>query len=226
MGNSTLTLIFSGVVTLSTVIYAILTWRLTNETIKMRKAQTDPNIAIYLMPTKVSMHFLDLIIKNIGSGPAYDVTFKVLEEFDVADKMDRKLSEIAFLKEGIKYMPPNYSVETYAFQLLGQYEEIIDKSIKIEVSYKNYEKKKLSEIIHLNMSQFKGKQTLGEEPLIKIANSIESMKNNIQKISSGHTHLSVDTYTSDDRKNIIAERKKYLEEMKEKQKKSEENKSS
>ena len=99
-----ITLIFSFVVTTSTVFYAILTWRLISETIKMRKAQTEPRISIYVQPCQVSMSFFDIVIKNIGLGPAYDVRFEILEEFDV--KEGRKLSEIDFIKEGINYMPP------------------------------------------------------------------------------------------------------------------------
>ncbi len=221
--ETAITLIFSCVVTFATVVYALLTWRLTHETIKMRKAQTDPNIAIYLKPNKASMHFLDLIIKNIGLGPAYNVTFKILEEFDLEDKTDRKISEIDFINEGIQYMPPNHSIETYAFRLLGQYEKIIDKSLKIEVNYKNVEKRKLSEVIHLNMSQFKGKQTLGEEPLNKIAKNVESIQKDIHHLSSGFHHPQIDIYTSKDREKIKAERQKQIEKMKQNRQEQKEN---
>ena len=172
------------------------------------------------------MHFLDLIIKNIGLGPAYDVAFKVLEEFELPEKTDRKVSEIDFINEGIKYMPPNHSVETYAFSLLGQYERIIDKTIKIKVSYKNSEKKNLSEIIHLNMSQFKGKQSLGEDPLNKLAKNVESIQKDIHHLSSGFHHLRVDTYTLEDREKIKVERQEQIKEMKQNHLKSEENKDS
>jgi len=215
--NSIITLMFSAVVTFATVTYAILTWRLTSETIKMRKAQTEPCIAIYLKPSQASIHFLDLIIKNIGMGPAYDVTFKILEEFELKEKTDRKISQIDFINEGIKYMPPNHSLETYAFRILGQYNEIIDKAIKIQVSYKNSEKKKIVETTHLNMSQFKGKQTLGENPLNKIAKNIEKIKSDVHNLYSGFHHLKIDTYTSEDRKRIEEDRQRQIEEMRKEQ---------
>lgn len=144
-----ITLIFSFAITMSTIIYAILTWCLIRETRKMRKAQTEPNVSVYVQPSHVWMHFFDFVVKNIGLGPAYDVKFKILEEFAI--KNDRKLSDIDFMKEGINYMPPNYSVSSYFFNILGQYEEIINKSLKIKVMYKNSERQDIVEIIHINM---------------------------------------------------------------------------
>ena len=194
------TLIFSGVVALSTVVYAFLTWSLSTENIKMRKAHTDPNVSVYLEQNRASIHFLDLIVKNIGSGPAYDVTFKVLEEFDIPK--GKKLSQIDFMQAGIHYMPPDYQIKSYFLTFLGNYEKIIDKNIKVQVSYKNVNKENISEINNLNMSQFKGVHTLGEDPLNEIAKSIESIQKDVGNIASGYKHLRVDTYTSEDRAKI------------------------
>ena len=177
-----ITLIFSAVVAISTVIYAILTWRLTSETKIMRKSQTAPKISVYLQTCRAGMGFFDLIIKNIGLGPAYNVRFVVLEEFDV--RGDRNLSDIDFIHEVIKYMPPNYSIETFFLSLTGeQYKEIIDKTIKIKVVYENSKGEKISEIINLNMSQFKGRQRLGDDPVNVIAKNIEKIQKDIHNLS-------------------------------------------
>lgn len=209
------TLIFSGVVALSTVVYAFLTWRLSAETIKMRKAQTEPKVSIYLEQNRASIHFLDLIVKNIGSAPAYDVNFKVLEEFDIPK--ERKLSQIGFIQAGIHYMPPDYQIKSFFLTFLGNYEKIIDKNIKIQVAYKNVNKESMSEVINLNMSQFKGIQTLGEDPINKIAKSIESIQKDIGDIASGYKYLRVDTYDTEDREKIKAEYEKQRSELLKKQ---------
>jgi hypothetical protein len=191
------TVIFSGIVTVSTCVYAFLTWRLTTETIRMRKAYTEPNVSIYLEQNRVSIHFFDLIIRNIGSGPAYDVTFKVLEDFDIPK--ERKLSQIGFIQEGIRYMPPKYQIKSYFLTFLDNYKDIIDKNIRVQVSYKNVDKKSILEVINLNMSQFKGIRALGEDPLSQIVKSMESIKENINHLASGFKHLRVDTYDPEDR---------------------------
>ena len=41
-------LLFSGIVAISTVVYAFLTWQLVSETRKMRKVQTEPSVASIL----------------------------------------------------------------------------------------------------------------------------------------------------------------------------------
>ncbi len=223
--SGALNVLFTLIVAVSTAFYAILTWRLTSETKKMRKSQTEPKVSVYLQTCRVAMGFFDLIIKNIGLGPAYNVRFEVLEEFAV--RGDRKLSDVDFIHEGIKYMPPNYSVETFFLQLMGeQYKEIIDKNIKIKVIYENSEGEEISEIINLNMSQFKGRQRLGDDPLNEIAKNIGNIQQDINKLSSGFNHLRIDTYTSKDREKIKIERQQQFEEMKQNQQKSKENKKS
>lgn len=194
--NENVSLVFSGVVTVSTVIYALLTWRLMNETLRMRKAQTDPKIVIYLRSVQYHLHFLELAIKNIGLGLAYDVKFKILEEFEVPG--DRKLSDIDFIKEGIDYMPPSHEITTYFLNLLENYKNVIDKKIGIEIVYKNQERNLLREVIKFNMSSFKGVQKLGEDPVYSISKAIENIKDNIDLVSRGSRHIAVDVYTKDD----------------------------
>lgn len=203
-------LAFSFIVMLSTVIYALLTWKLTKETMKMRKAQTEPKIVFFFEPSHVGIHFLDLVIKNVGLGVAYNVTFRILEEFPVRD--GKKLSDIDFIREGINYMPPDYSIRSYMLNFLESYKNVIDKKIKVEIKCQNLEGIQISEIITLNMSQFKGIQSLGEDPMAKIAKNIESMSKEIGNLASGFHHLAVDTYTSADREKKAAEYEKQREE--------------
>lgn len=206
-----LTLVFSLVVTISTVVYAILTWRLTAETIKMRKAQTEPKISIYLQPCQAAFSFFDLVIKNIGAGPAYEIKFIILKEFNI--KEGRKLSEMDFIKEGITYMPPGYNIKSYFFGILGQYKEVIDKSLKIKAIYKNSERKEIFEVIEINMSQFKGRQQLGEDPINGIAKNIENIQKDIHNMTSGFHRLRIDAYTTKDREKEKIMREKERREL-------------
>ncbi len=63
-----LTVIFTAVVTLSTVVYAILTAALVKETRRMRQAQTEPKIEITLRPSDEWINLIRLHLKNIGLG--------------------------------------------------------------------------------------------------------------------------------------------------------------
>jgi heme/copper-type cytochrome/quinol oxidase subunit 2 len=45
-----LSVVFSFVVMIATVVYALLTWFLVRENKTLRKAETEPNISVYLEP--------------------------------------------------------------------------------------------------------------------------------------------------------------------------------
>ena len=73
-----LMLLFTGVVAGSTMIYAILTWRLVSETKKMREAQTEPRISIRIELDRSGDHEYELVISNEGPGVAMNVKFSFL----------------------------------------------------------------------------------------------------------------------------------------------------
>jgi len=113
--------IFSFIVAISTVVYAILTWRLVSETRKMREAQTEPKIFITIQPREEWINFIDMIIQNIGLGPAYDIQFKVEPDFKITKS--RSLSEIGFIKNGLKYLAPNQKIKFFLTNLAENFEE-------------------------------------------------------------------------------------------------------
>jgi hypothetical protein len=76
------TIIFSAVVAIATMVYAILTWRLVSETRKMREVQTEPKISITIQPREAWINFIDMVIQNIGLGTAYNIKFKVNTDFE------------------------------------------------------------------------------------------------------------------------------------------------
>ena len=85
-------IMFSGIVAVSTVAYAILTWRLVGETKKVRLAQTEPMVSVTHHPSKKGPEFIDFRIKNVGAGPALDITFEVETEFEYVQ--GQRLSEL------------------------------------------------------------------------------------------------------------------------------------
>jgi hypothetical protein len=64
-------------VTISTVVYSILTGKLVSETTKMRQVQTEPKIEITIKPFDFAINIVRLHVRNIGLGPAINVTFNM-----------------------------------------------------------------------------------------------------------------------------------------------------
>ena len=87
---------FSFVVCITTVVYAWITGRMFYETKKMREAQTEPNISLSIMSKEEHAHLKDLEIQNIGFGPAYNIKFEVIPDFQYTKR--KMLSELNIMK--------------------------------------------------------------------------------------------------------------------------------
>jgi hypothetical protein len=175
--GETITLIFSGIVATATVFYVILTRQLVfetkktrqetaeyvkltdqlvDETRKMREIQTDPKIFVEVTPRGIMLDTvlttdLDLVVRNIGFGPAYDITFKKLEESSNlgVNSTDNKSgatyslrsSLSAVLEKQINYLAPSSEVSWLFWPVISNYEnEMTGYVVKISVEYYKYPK--------------------------------------------------------------------------------------
>jgi hypothetical protein len=181
-----ITLVFAFAVTVSTIVYAYLTWKLVNETKRMRKAQTDPEISISLIQNdKTSIDFIDLVIENIGLGPAYNIKFTVLSEFKLKNLL---LSEVGFIKSGIAYFAPKRPMNLWVGSFIHD-EKLENKSIELNVTYSNSRGEQFNDKFTLNFSQFSFFTQLGTPPLIKISEHLKSIESNMKDIAIGFKNL-------------------------------------
>jgi hypothetical protein len=138
-----ITLIFSGVVAVSTLIYAILTWRLVSETKKMRAVQTDPKILVEVRPKgsmlgEILTYDLNLFIRNIGLGPAYDINFKILK--DRLNGFAKKVLEGSNVLKHVEYLAPNDEISIMLTFVPYNSEELTNFFLEIEAKYYKYPK--------------------------------------------------------------------------------------
>jgi len=180
--ESILTIIFSATVAFSTVIYARLTRKLVDETIKLRKAQTEPKISIRIEPTENCMLYCDMIIENIGLGPAYDINFAL--DPDIKDFYKKPLSELNLIKNGIKYLAPGTKRQFFFTQFSAETKDPVKfhDSFLIKVVYKNSKHETIEESFIIDFSEFFGITKLGESPICSIANSLKSIEKKIQSL--------------------------------------------
>jgi hypothetical protein len=99
-----ITLFFSFLVAISTVVYAILTRKMVKKTILTRRLQTDPKIIMDIISYDDHPYLFNMIIANIGNSPAVNIKFNILNEPDI--KKSKKLSEYIFIKNGIDFFVP------------------------------------------------------------------------------------------------------------------------
>ncbi|NOY96107.1 MAG: hypothetical protein GXO81_06965 [Chlorobi bacterium] len=107
--NESLQIIFSGVVAFSTIIYAILTWRLVTETKRLRKLQITPDVHAYFEMSEASATIVYIIFENIGYGIAKDVEFNITKDFNYYDHEKQQLRNKGAINNGLMNFYPNKS---------------------------------------------------------------------------------------------------------------------
>ena len=143
--------IFSALVALATVVYAILTWSLTAETKKMREAQTEPCVVVYLEQLSTPPYLFDVWIKNVGLGVAKNIRFEVKPDIEYSD--GKHLSGVGFIKNGLPLLAPGQDLDT-VINLIGKFEEVAKEPLKIKIRYESASGKPHINPCPIDFSQF------------------------------------------------------------------------
>lgn len=196
-----LSVIFSGVVTLATAIYAALTWQLVSETRRLRKVQTEPKLEITLRSVNEAIHIQRLYVRNIGLGPALRITFnpRVVAGGDGGMALLLEFTEKNFFSTGISYLGPGEKRYSHYTQMHEDYDAKIASILAFDVSYYSSTKETYNETLVIDMSELKGSYQLGKPHLYSIAQSLEKLQKDVGHILSGFKRIRTDVYTSDDR---------------------------
>jgi len=189
-------LLFSFVVMLSTVVYVLLTKSLVRETIKMRQVAVDPDIAVYLEPNRGAINLIDLIIKNIGNGPAYKVSFSIKQNEPIRKEI--KFFETSFIQNGIKYLAPNQEFRIYFGSALELFADPGVGTVNLTVKYFNNSKIVKAEVFELNIYDFKGMMSISNSPLYEIANALNNIANDLHNTIGPEFRIKVNNKTENE----------------------------
>lgn len=209
--------LFAGIVAFATIVYALLTRKLVTETEKLRKVETEPNIAIFLQPKERYINLIDLVIENIGNGPAYEMFFRLNPDFKRSN--GQFLSSYPFMKM-IKYLAPHQKIQFYldsAIDVLNDPKR--EKRFNVTAFYQDRNSQKYEESFLLDFEGFKGMPSVGEPADYKMAKEIENIKKILEKITSRtfeFDRLKVETWTPKDKKEAVHELKKEMRKSKHK----------
>ena len=196
------TVIFAGVVAIATVAYAVLTYRLVKETHLLRVQQLRPQVAVRVEPGQVALGFIDLIVENIGSGAAYDITFTYDSDFELEVNPKRRLSDIGFLRNGLRYLGPKNELRTYLTTLFGRTNEMLAAKdrprFRIDVRYKDALTNSYAEVFEIDFAHLAGLLRVGSPPLPEIAKHLDNIESAFSHLASGFTKLKVVVYSLED----------------------------
>lgn len=180
--SGVVSVVFSGVVASATVVYAILTWKLVSETRRMREAQTEPRVSVTLQPRQESINLIDMVIQNIGLGPAYDMRFEVSPDFECLK--GRFLSEMGWVTEGLEYLAPRDKLQFFLTSMTDDFQEKVGTTFEVSVTYHNRLGNTYEDVYSIGFSQWAGLLQLGEPPIQRIAKNMEEIKRELRGLST------------------------------------------
>jgi hypothetical protein len=203
--SGALSALFSGVVTVATIIYAWLTAKLVQETRQMRQVQTEPRIQITYRVRDEWINLIDIAVRNIGLGPAHDLKFEIHADTDTpgSTELVTRLMKLAAFKSGLSYMGPAQEYFSFWSSLVEGDSTKLDSRIVITCSYRSVTNIRYQHECVLDLSELKGSSRIGDPPLHKIAKHLEQIEKALSRLGSGSSRLKVDTFTQADR---VAER--------------------
>ncbi len=166
-------LVFSGIVAVSTFVYAVLTWRLVGETKRLRAAQTEPMVSVTYHPREEWINFIDFRIKNVGAGPAWDIKFKFEPDFEY--HRGKRLSELNLFQNGLKYLGPGDEHRFFLTSLTENGAEKVENPFEVRVTYRGTIGGQKTDRYVIDFSELEGITQSGRPPLHEIADSMKEL---------------------------------------------------
>jgi len=94
---------------------------LVSETRKMRQAKTKSKVSVTIQPRGEWISLIDMVIQNIGLGLAYNIKFEATPDFEYAKS--EFLSNLGFMKNGLKYPAPNQRLQFFLTSMIENFEK-------------------------------------------------------------------------------------------------------
>lgn len=128
-GMSTTETISSAISALAAVIAVIMAGWTVMESRRLREATTSPEVVVYLDRNARVFRVIDLVVRNIGNAPAYNIMIKAPNKpipfgFFASES-------VYMLQHGLRFMAPG---QEYRFSL-NTYSEMAKDEVIVDVSY-------------------------------------------------------------------------------------------
>lgn len=194
--SNILLLVFSGLVAVSTVFYALLTLKLVTETRRMREVQTEPRISIRPeLAENVGHGGIELVIRNEGLGSAQNIRFEFQGDptyFELSGPID----QLPVIKNGLQYLGPNQSFRFLLGWLFGEaFTRANQEPWVFEIQYENQVGSKKKDKFVVDFSQFSQLIVGGGPPLYKMEKHLEKLQRDVHNLMTGFTPMKVITQT-------------------------------
>ena len=206
----------AAILAITTIVYAWITRRMLNETKRMRESQTEPHVFVNVQPMERAKFILNMVIQNIGHGPAYDLKFKV--EPDILLEPAYKISEINLMKNGFRYLAPDQKLECIVAYSIAEAKKKEKTLHDVTVSYRNKDRKAFEETFTLDFTEYFGMRYSDTDPNKGIIEKLDAIHKDIDSVSrSSGSKLRVITQTKQEYDEEIRKQLAEYEEMEKRQ---------
>lgn len=188
--------LLTALLTVATAVYVYLTRRLLLESITVRKAASQPAIAIIPTLHPLHMTILNLVIQNVGGGPAYDVKFTVTQRVKGDGVTD--LSAIGFIRNGFKHFAAGQRVEFFMASSVGNLERLKTERLTIDVAYRGSVHGQFNELFEVDFGLFENLPKVNDVPEQEIAQSLGKIESVVSAFSRGSEKLLVRVVTAEE----------------------------
>lgn len=207
--------LFSAVVMVATVVYAILTAALVRETRRMREVQTEPRIEVVAEPKEEYISIITLLVRNIGAGPAYDVRFSIRGESASEGEaaLIADFTRSRFLLTGLKYLGPGQHIRSSYTQMNKDHDKKMSARLLVTVEYSSALGRSYRDVLSIDFEEFKGYGRVGKPHLYAIAQSLAMIDRHVGWLATGFKKLGVNVYSAKDREQERQEMEEIMEEV-------------
>ena len=196
----------------ATLILAILTFIYVNLTRKILSSQSDPCVVLSVVHDENRPTILQLIVKNVGTGIAYDVRFDFSHPIPAKawgltteNAKQAALMNNGPLINGIPALGPGESRKIDWGQFGGLKAAIGDSKIVAKCLFKKNGREMPPIICPLDVDSFSG-TVAAESPASKTAKEIEKISKTLERLTSGFNKIKVEITSlpdeSFDKKNV------------------------
>jgi hypothetical protein len=177
-----LTLVFSFIVTVSTAVYAWLTWWLVKETSLLREAATEPSLSVHIaLGERGAPSVMQLVIANHGRGTATAITWEVSPSLEFLQQHGVKLDNLQLLN-GLPQLAPGQQIRAFFGESPDLFDEPICPDISLTARYQSSTGKRYKSRFILSPAQFRG-YTMGDDFFdAKIARSLEKIERALTRV--------------------------------------------
>src|SRR4051812_46658062 len=174
------------IVMVATIVNVAINRRLARENRALNKAGSEPRVVGYAIINPHVYGAIDFVIRNIGKGPARNISFKIISGGD-----DLPSKKVFLPPAGVKFafLPQDEQIST----CMGMGWELLAEPklapFEIQIDCENLVGEKQSRSFKIDAAQFEGLVRVGKPPDQEIAESIKGILNVMEGWARGRLQV-------------------------------------